>query len=81
MREKVKLGEKKSRWWDGECREERKKLREKLKKLVEDGEGRREYFKCKKEYEEKIERKNQKNWQRALKRIVEDKQGTHFGRR
>ena len=48
VRKKVKLGKRQNRWWGGECREERKKLREKLRKLVEDGEGRREYFKSKK---------------------------------
>ena len=78
MRKKVKLGERQNRWWDGECREERKKLRENLRKLVEDGEGRRKYFKSKKEYEEMIERKKQEEGQRVLKRIVEDKTGKTF---
>ena len=45
------------RWWDEECTEERKKLRAKLRNLVEKGLGRREYFKEKKKYEELIERK------------------------
>ena len=46
--------------------------------MVDDGEGRREYFKSKKYYEEMIERKKQEEGQRVLKRIVEDKTGKTF---
>ena len=77
VRKKVKLGERQNRW-DGECREERKKLRKKLGKLVEDGVGKREYVKIKKEYEEMLERKKQEEGQGVLKRIVVDKSGKTF---